>query len=66
MHADHTVGACRWIHTMGNVLFESEHEHGGHFAAYENPEGLAEDLRKMFGRGGPAFGVVRGRDGYVH
>ncbi|EIM89732.1 alpha/beta-hydrolase [Stereum hirsutum FP-91666 SS1] len=55
-----------WVHTMGNVVFESEHEHGGHFAAHENPEALVGDLRKMFGKGGPAFGVVDGRNGYVH
>lgn len=51
---------------MGSVVFESEHEHGGHFAAHENPEALVGDLRKMFGKGGPAFGVVDGRNGYVH
>lgn len=50
---------------MGNVVFESEHDSGGHFAAHENPEGLADDLRRMFGRGGPAYGVVPGRTGYA-
>lgn len=54
----------RWAHTLGKVVFTGEHEKGGHFAAYEQPEALAEDLRKMFGRGGGAFGVVPGKDGY--
>jgi hypothetical protein len=50
---------------MGKVVFDREHERGGHFAAYEKPEGLAQDLREMFGIGGPAFGVVTGRSGYA-
>ncbi|KAL1722882.1 Alpha/Beta hydrolase protein [Schizophyllum commune] len=53
-----------WKHTLGNVVFEAEHESGGHFAAHEKPEALVGDLRAMFGRGGPAYGVVPGRDGY--
>lgn len=47
-----------------NLVFESWHERGGHFAAYEKPEELVQDLRKMFGKGGPAFGVVPGKSGY--
>ncbi|KAG6900644.1 hypothetical protein C0993_006748 [Termitomyces sp. T159_Od127] len=47
-----------------NLVFESEHEEGGHFAAYEKPELLAGDLRKMFGKGGGAFGVVKDKNGY--
>ena len=46
------------------VAFAATHERGGHFAAYEVPEMLAGDLRKMFGKGGPAYGVVKGKDGY--
>lgn len=37
-----------WTRTIGNVVFEKEHESGGHFAAYEKPEELVEDLRIMF------------------
>ena len=40
------------------------HDRGGHLAAYEVPELLVGDLRKMFGRDGPAFGVVGGKSGY--
>ena len=40
------------------------HARGGHFAAHEAPEELVGDLRLMFGRGGPAYGVVADADGY--
>ncbi|KAF7314052.1 EHN domain-containing protein [Mycena chlorophos] len=43
-----------WVRRMGNVVFESTQTAGGHFAAYEVPELLAGDLRKMFGKSGPA------------
>lgn len=32
--------------------------------ARERPEWLARDLKRMFGKGGGAFGVVAGRNGY--
>lgn len=50
--------------TLGNAVFESWGESGGHFAAYERPEILARELKKMFGRGGGAYGAVEGADGY--
>ncbi|KAF2665531.1 alpha/beta-hydrolase [Microthyrium microscopicum] len=50
--------------SLGDVVFESWAESGGHFAAWERPEKLAGDLRVMFGKGGGAYGVVAGRDGY--
>lgn len=46
------------------MVFESKHEKGGHFAAHEVPELLVSDLRKMFGRGSVAYGVVPGKSGY--
>ena len=54
----------RFVHNTGNLVFEAEHPIGGHFAAHERPEELVGDLRKMFGKHGPAFGVVRGKNGY--
>jgi hypothetical protein len=45
-------------------VFKTQHDKGGHFAAYEVPEKLVGDLRIMFGRGGAAFGVVPGKNGY--
>ena len=50
--------------TNANVVFEAEHTKGGHFPATEVPEALAGDVRKMFGKGGPAFGIVDGKKGY--
>ena len=54
-----------WGRTLGPVVFESERDRGGHFAAWEQPDAIAGDLREMFGRGGGAEGVVSGRSGYV-
>jgi len=45
-------------------VFESEYESGGHFAAWERPEAVVKDLRKMFGKSGGAYGVVAEKDGY--
>ncbi|KAH9917975.1 alpha/beta-hydrolase [Fomitopsis serialis] len=53
-----------WARTMGNIVLEVEHGSGGHFAAHEKPHELAADLRALFGKGGPAFGVVPGKVGY--
>ncbi|KAJ6571804.1 Alpha/Beta hydrolase protein [Mycena capillaripes] len=54
-----------WTRGIGNIVFDAEHDSGGHFAAYERPEYLADDLRKMFGKGGGAFGVVSEKSGYA-
>lgn len=53
-----------WIHTLGDIVFERDHKDGGHFAAWERPEQLVQDLRDMFGKGGGAFGCVKGASGY--
>jgi len=53
-----------WTRTQGNVVFEKEHPSGGHFAAWERPENIVSDLREMFGKGGGAYKVVKGRSGY--
>ncbi|KAK0475985.1 Alpha/Beta hydrolase protein [Armillaria luteobubalina] len=54
-----------WIRANAYVVFESEHTSGGHFAAHEKPHELVDDLRKMFGKGGPVYGVVPGKTGYT-
>ena len=46
------------------MVFESDNDRGGHFYATERPEYLARDLRAMFGKGGGAYGVVKGKSGY--
>lgn len=53
----------RWVENVGNLVFVSAHPRGGHFAAHERPQELAEDLQRMFGKGGPAFGVVESSQG---
>ena len=54
-----------WARTAGEVVFQREHEMGGHFAAWERPREIVADLRSMFGKDGGAYGVVEGRDGYA-
>lgn len=34
----------KWVATTGNLVFYREHEHGGHFAAMEQPEVLLSDI----------------------
>ncbi|KAF9264380.1 hypothetical protein L218DRAFT_241293 [Marasmius fiardii PR-910] len=46
-----------------NVIFHSHHDKGSRFAAHEVPELLVGDLRKIFGKGGPAYGILMGRMG---
>ncbi|KAF4628649.1 hypothetical protein G7Y89_g9503 [Cudoniella acicularis] len=41
-----------WDQTLGPVVFTREHEKGGHFATWERPNAIVEDLRAMFGRNG--------------
>ena len=53
-----------WLRVVGNPVFVASHSEGGHFAAYEKPNELVGDLRKMYARGGPAYGVIQGKDGY--
>lgn len=53
-----------WGATLGPTVFQRRHPRGGHFAAWEMPDTLVEDLRDMFGRKGGAFGVIKHRSGY--
>lgn len=53
-----------WGRALGPVVYESEQDSGGHFAAWEKPEAIAKDLKSMFRKGGLVYGVVPGRDGY--
>ncbi|KAI9881263.1 MAG: hypothetical protein M1830_005549 [Pleopsidium flavum] len=55
-----------WGRTLGPVVFESDNEKGGHFAAWERPDTIADDLRKMFGKKGGAYGLIKGKEGYDH
>lgn len=59
-----TVVPKTWAQTLGPVVFQSEHEKGGHVAAWERPEAIVGDLRKMFGRDRPYYGVIKEKSGY--
>jgi hypothetical protein len=50
--------------TAGELVHVNRHDKGGHFAAYERPDDLVDDLREMFGKLGPCFAVVKGKSGY--
>jgi hypothetical protein len=58
------TAVCSVIRALHNIVYVGEHEHGGHFSAHEQPLALASDVRKMFAKGGPAYGVVAGKTGY--
>lgn len=53
-----------WLRAIGNIVRETEFEKGGHFAAWEAPEVLVNDLKAFMGRSGEAYGVVTNRDGF--
>ena len=53
-----------WYRSIGDVVQETEYDHGGHFAAWEVPELLAYDIKRFLGNNGPAYGAVSDRDGY--
>jgi hypothetical protein len=37
-----------WAETLGNVVFWKNHEKGGHFAMYERPEEMVDDLTEFY------------------
>lgn len=53
-----------WLRAIGNIVRETEFEKGGHFAAWEAPEAVVQDLRAFMGRSGEAYGVVTNKDGF--
>jgi microsomal epoxide hydrolase len=53
-----------WLRAIGNIVRETEFEKGGHFAAWEMPQGLVQDLRAFMGRSGEAYAVVTNKDGF--
>lgn len=53
-----------WTKSLGNVVYESHNDSGGHFFATEKPDLLARDLKTMFGKDGGAYGVIKGKSGY--
>ncbi|KAF2734206.1 alpha/beta-hydrolase [Polyplosphaeria fusca] len=55
-HNDLVMLPKLWNHTLGPFVFDSEHERGGHFAAWERPDVIVKDLLEMFHGGGAAYG----------
>jgi hypothetical protein len=53
-----------WAAGLGPVVRQSEHPHGGHFAAWEVPEAIVEDLRAMYNKDGPCYKIIPTKDGY--
>ncbi|KAM5529043.1 epoxide hydrolase [Fusarium oxysporum f. sp. phaseoli] len=45
---DLAIPPSAWVPSLGPIVFLKRHPEGGHFAAYEKPEALTEDLREMF------------------
>lgn len=45
---DGTTGLGAGLDADFNVVQHREHDHGGHFAAYEAPEAIVTDIRDMF------------------
>ena len=62
-HLEALILLVRWLWER-NLVFTAEHDEGGHFAAHEQPQLLVGDLRRMFGRDGPAYRVVAKCSGY--
>ncbi|KAI0206210.1 microsomal epoxide hydrolase [Astrocystis sublimbata] len=48
-----------WGYGCGRVVFEKDHDRGGHFAAWECPDEIVDDLRTMFGPNGGAKDSVK-------
>ncbi|OGE47555.1 hypothetical protein PENARI_c041G05642 [Penicillium arizonense] len=59
-----SVVPSTWAAGLGPVVRQSEHADGGHFAAWEVPETIVQDLRAMFNKDGPCYQVVLGHGGY--
>lgn len=53
-----------WAEGMGRIIHVSESDKGGHFAALERPDVIANDLKTMFKKGGKAYAAVEGKTGY--
>lgn len=47
------------VRTLGPIVFEIDHDRGGHFAAYECPDQFVGDLKVMFSKGGGGHQAVK-------
>lgn len=39
-----------WIETTGNLVWFKKHDAGGHFAAMEQPQAIADDIEEFLGQ----------------
>jgi hypothetical protein len=46
--SDQKIVPISWHHTLGPIVYSARHKSGGHFAAYERPKELVEDIRNTF------------------
>lgn len=59
-----SLESCADVAEPGPVVYESENDKGGHFAAWERPDVIVDDLQKMFGKGGRCYKIVPDKSGY--
>lgn len=59
-----SVNPMIWARTFGPIVYESDNDRGGHFAAWERPDVIVRDLRTMFGKKGGAYASVHDKTGY--
>jgi hypothetical protein len=52
-------------HTMGPVVYDSEHESGEYFTAWGRPNAIVKDLRAMFGKDSDPYECVEGKNSYT-
>lgn len=53
-----------WLKAIGNIVKETDYDKGGHFAAWEAPELLVQDLKALVGEFGGGYGVISSNDGH--
>ncbi|KAL5120308.1 hypothetical protein ACEQ8H_001866 [Pleosporales sp. CAS-2024a] len=59
-----TVVPRIWGKTLGPVVHQSDNDKGGHFAAWERPDVIVDDLQKMFGKNGQCYRIIPAKSGY--
>jgi pimeloyl-ACP methyl ester carboxylesterase len=62
--SDHPLSASCTNGSAGPVVHESFNDKGGHFAAWERPDVIVNDLQTMFGKSGQCYMIVPGRSGH--
>ncbi|RDW93094.1 epoxide hydrolase family protein [Aspergillus mulundensis] len=50
------ISPREWMEENCNIKFWRQHSSGGHFAAWERPQELVDDVAEFYARDGPVFG----------